>query len=94
MPVRVVEREVGEAGLELGHLARHRARALGEDERRVAALEERARVAERLAQTPRTLDGHEVREVVHVGALVLVVEEVVGGGQRDHVAAVLAERVP
>ena len=43
------EREVGEAGFELGHLARHRARAFGEDERRVAALKERARVAERLS---------------------------------------------
>src|SRR5215218_3793711 len=39
-----VQGEVGAARLELSHLARHRARAFWEDERRVAAFEERARV--------------------------------------------------
>ena len=85
------EREIGEAGFELGHLARHRARALRIDERVVAAVEERARVAQRLPQAPRTLDGHEVREVVHVCALVLVVEKVIGGGERHQITPVLAE---
>src|SRR5204863_9683374 len=56
-----VECEVGEARLELGHLARHRARAFGEEERSVASVEERARVAKRLAQRAGALYWDEVR---------------------------------
>src|SRR5205807_7208749 len=71
------ERQIAEDRFELRNLAGQRARAFGENQGVVAAIKERARVAQRLTKTATALDWNKIGEVLHVSALVLVIEKVV-----------------
>ena len=90
----VGEREVAEQRLELVDLAVRRARALGEDEHRLALREDLAGLTLARAEAALAVDRAEVREVLEERALErALLEEVVLRRERDDVLAVGAERV-
>ena len=86
------QRQITDHRLEISHLSVHRARAFGKDQRVVAAIEIRARVSQRLPQRSTALHRHQVCKVLHVGAFVFRVEEIIGRGQGDEIFARVVER--
>src|SRR5439155_17956990 len=89
----VREREVADERLELADLAGGAARPLREDEHRLPARDDLARLPNARAKAAAAIDGLEVGEVLEEGAPQPPFEEIILRGERDDVLAVRAERV-
>ena len=86
------QRQVAQAGKKIHHVAGHRPRPFREHHHALSPAQYLFGRVHRLANGPGTLHGHQVGEILEVGAPVAIAEKVVRGGQRGDVTSRAAER--